>query len=96
MSDKEQLNSVWVFNGLDGRFPAAVFRNKERAEAWIQANGVQGILTEYPLDISAYDWCIAKGYFTPQHEDEKQPAFKQRFSSAYQDHYHYEDESDAS
>jgi len=93
MSDVDELKSVWVFNGLGGTFPAAVFRSQDRAEAWIRSNGVEGTLTEYPLDISAYDWCLSNGYFTPEREDQKQAKFKQQFSSAYQEHFHFENES---
>ena len=94
MKPTDTLESVWVFNGLGGTFPAAVFRTKEAGDVWIKANGVQGILTEYPLDMSAYDWCIAKGYFTPESEEQTLPKFKQQFSHAAQDHYHNENENE--
>jgi hypothetical protein len=92
MKPTDPLDTVWVFDGLGAKSPAAVFRTKDAAEVWIKSNGVQGVLTEYPLDMSAYDWCISKGYFNPASEEQKQPKFKQQFSSAHQDHYHYEDE----
>jgi hypothetical protein len=94
MNTPDQINSVWVFNGNGGRFPAAVFTTKELGEEWINSTGVHGILTQYPLDISAYDWCVAKGFFEPATEEQKQPTFIQQFSSAYQDHYHYEIEEE--
>jgi hypothetical protein len=86
--------TVWVFNGIGGNFPAAVFSTKELAEAWIHANSLQGTLTEYPLDISSYDWCVNKGFFKPKNEEQRRPAFIQTFSSAYQDHYHYENDEE--
>jgi len=94
MNTPDQINAVWVFNGNGGRFPAAVFTTKELAEEWIDSNGVTGVLTQYPLDISAYDWCIAKGFFEPKTEEQKQPKFIQRFSSASQEHYHYESDGE--
>jgi hypothetical protein len=86
------LTSVWVFNGERATFPSGVFTSKDRAEEWIRANELSGTLTEYPLDISVYEWVIRKGYFKPKREDQRSAEFIQRFSSAYQDHYHYVNE----
>jgi len=90
MSTSNQINAVWVFSGNGGSFPAAVFSTKHLAEEWIRSTGVSGTLTEHPLNISAYEWSITNGSFTPRREDQKQPKFIQQFSSASQDHYHYE------
>jgi hypothetical protein len=81
---------VWVFCGQSSRFPSAIFLSKELAEAWITSNSLSGVLTAYPVDISVYDWAIAKGFFIPKKEEHQQPAFIQKFSSASQEHYHYE------
>ena len=82
---------VWVFNGNGARFPSAVFSSREKAEAWIAAHALSGTLTRYPIDQSVYDWAIEQGYFAPTGERHTTAAFIQNFSSAHQEHYHYED-----
>ncbi|HEY8748953.1 MAG TPA: hypothetical protein VIM11_13310 [Tepidisphaeraceae bacterium] len=81
---------VWVFNG-GGTFPSGVFSTREKAEKWINAHGLSGVLTKYPLDEGAWDWAIREGYWTPNREDQKTPSFIQRFSCG-REHYHYGEE----
>ena len=85
------IESVWVFVGDKGRFPSAVFSSREKAEAWIAAQALSGTLTRYPVDQSAYEWAIAQGFFTPRQDRHQTARFIQNFSSAYQEHYHYQD-----
>ncbi len=82
---------VWVFLGTGATHASAVFITFEKAESWIDENILTGILTEYPLDISIYDWVVKKGYWSPSKPYHSTPKFKERFSSAYLRHYHYED-----
>lgn len=82
-------HAVWVFNG-DGSFPSAVFSELEIAEEWIRRNAVSGTLTQYPLNIGIYEWTIANGFIKPKREAQTIPSFIAGFSSAYQEHYHYE------
>jgi hypothetical protein len=84
------MDKVWIFNGPGTQFPSGVFASREKAEKWIQHYGLSGTLTAYPIDMSAYDWAIAAGHFVPKREDQRGPEFIQRFSSASQEHYHYE------
>jgi hypothetical protein len=84
------MDHVWVFNGNGNAFPSGVFTTRERAEAWIAANGLGGMLTKYPLDLSVYEFAIENGWFTPSRDDHRSPAFIQRFTSASQEHYHYD------
>jgi hypothetical protein len=63
---------------------------KESAETWIASKQLNGTLTEYPLDIPVYDYAIEMNWFTPKRDDQKLPQFIQRFTSASQNHYHYE------
>lgn len=84
------LQGVWVFNGAKAAFPSGVFTSRENAEAWITEHKLEGTLTLYPLDQSAYDHAIANGWFNPQSPNQKLPEFIQRFTSASQEHYHYE------
>ena len=81
---------VWVFTGEKAEFPSGVFSKRSLAEAWIKRNALSGTLTKYPVDIAVYDWALSTKVFTPRREDQKSPAFIARFSSANQEHYHYE------
>ena len=84
------LSQAWVFQGASARFPSGIFLSREKAEQWIKINALTGILTAYPVDIGVYDWAIARGTFTPKKEQHKSARFRQRFTSAQQEHYHYE------
>ena len=89
------MDSVWVFNGVRGRFPAAVFSTIDKANAWISEHRLSGTLTEYPIDVAVYEWAIASGAFKPKRPDQSEPQFIQRFSSASQRHFHYENGANA-
>ena len=81
---------VWVFNGARNKFPSAVFADLSKAQDWIRRNKLTGTLTAYPIDQGIYEWAINKGYFRPRGEDQKTASFIGNFSSASQEHYHYE------
>lgn len=81
---------VWVFNGETGNFPSALFSERKLAEEWITQHKLTGTLTAYPVDISAYQWCLENDYFTPKKESHSSAEFIANFSSASQEHYHYE------
>jgi hypothetical protein len=83
-------DGVWVFNGDGGRFAGGVFTSRERAEAWIAANKLDGVLTLYPLDTGVYEWAIAEGKFTPKQEKHSLPEFIGSFTTASMAHHHYE------
>jgi hypothetical protein len=83
-------NRAWVFQGEGATLPCAVFTDLNLAENWIAENSVSGLLTAYPLDQSLYDWVIEQEVWTPHEPDQKSPRFIQRFSSAYAEHYHYQ------
>jgi hypothetical protein len=85
------MQSVWVFNGIGASIPAGVFTSRPTAEAWIAAHHLSGTLTEYPLDVGVYDLALQRGWFTPRGDDQKSPEFIQRFTSASQQHHHYQD-----
>ncbi|MHB1456623.1 MAG: DUF7710 domain-containing protein [Armatimonadota bacterium] len=85
------LETVWVFNGMKSSFPSAVFHTEEDAVQWIRRLKLSGTLTEYPVGISVYDWVIGNGYWQPKRPDQKSPEFIAGFSSAHQDHDHFED-----
>ena len=84
---------VWVFNGFNSRFPSGIFSDREKAEVWIKSHNLTGVLTLYPLDQGLYEWAIKKEFFIVSKEVEKTPEFVQKFTSASQEHYHYENGS---
>lgn len=80
---------IWVFNGDNGQFPSAIFREKNDAIQWIQDNSLSGILTKYPVDIPLFDWAIENGFFTPKNELQQGANTKANFSSSHLEHYHF-------
>jgi hypothetical protein len=88
--------SVWVLTPTSsvissrGYEPQAVFSTARAAAAWIAADQATCLLTEYPLDISVYDWATSRGYFTPKRHDQRSSAFIETFSDASQAHCHFE------
>lgn len=87
------MKEVWVFNGAEGRFPSAIFEERVDAEKWIERNGLTGVLTKYPVGIPVYEWAIENGHFRAKSEKESSSAFIQKFSSAAQEHIHFENGS---
>jgi hypothetical protein len=85
------MNEVWVFHGAGRRFTSGGFTSRPQAEEFMSRYQLSGILTKYPLGISAYDWAQQKGLFQPSKPEQYTTGFIQRFSSASQEHYHYED-----
>jgi hypothetical protein len=73
------MESVWVFSGEGANLPAAVFTERDVAEAWILKHKVSGVLTEYPLNVCALDWAVERGYFKEKAERHRLPEFVQRF-----------------
>ncbi|MCL4783528.1 MAG: hypothetical protein KJZ70_10880 [Bryobacterales bacterium] len=88
--ESSRLESVWVFSGAGGRFPAGVFSNLGAAEAWIAKHRLSGTLTLYHLDEGAYDWSVRNGFFTPKKPEHTRPEFVGRFAGGQQ-HHHYAD-----
>jgi len=86
----DKINSVWVFHGASGRFASSVFTSKLKAEEWIKKHNLTGILTEYPLDEGVYDWAIENDFFTVKKDSQRESSFIQAFTTASQEHFHYE------
>jgi hypothetical protein len=85
-----EIKEVWVFNGVNAKFPSAVFAVKEDAFDWIRRYELTGVLTKYPVGISVYDWAIEGGNFKVKSEKDSTPEFIGKFSSAAQEHLHFE------
>jgi len=84
------LNQVWVFHGEKSVFSSGIFSELTLAEEYIRKYKLSGILTLYPVDEGVYDWAIANSLFTPKKEEQATSGFIQRFTTASQEHYHYE------
>ena len=82
--------SVWIFSGAGGRFASGVFSEKDAAVNWIEKWKLSGTLTKYPVDVGVYDWAIARGIFDVKKESERSAEYIQRFTSAGQEHCHFE------
>lgn len=90
------LSEVWVFNAYSSKrtgLASAVFRTKENAEKWVEKTGIEGLLTLYPVDISAYDWSVQNKYFTPKKPHHYSPEFIAYFTGGHK-HYHYVDHNE--
>lgn len=88
--------NVWVFTGARSSpsdstptFPSGVFSSLEVAEAWIKQHALSGTVTLYRMDVGAYDWAVANGYFAPSKPHHRTSEFIGRFSGG-DVHYHYE------
>ena len=86
----KEVEAVWVFNGNGNAFPSGIFLSHELADAWITSYRLSGTLTCYPSNTGVYDWAISRGHWKPEYPSQQTPEFIQRFSSAYLEHYHYE------
>ena len=83
--------TIWLFHGDGGRFAGGAFTSRDRAEAWIAQHGLSGVLTRYPVDVGVFDWAIDSGLFEPRKPHESAPSFIGGFTTASQEHDHYED-----
>lgn len=83
------MKYVWVFNGFESRYPSAVFSSEKMARNWIEKNAAIGTLTQFPLDISAYDFAQGNGYFSPTLPRHFEPTFISNFSNANNVHFHF-------
>ncbi|RJE77126.1 hypothetical protein BGP78_10170 [Pseudoalteromonas sp. MSK9-3] len=88
------MNWVWVFNKNSNGFSGGVFSTLELAESWIKENKLSGLITKYPLDQGVFDWAIENDMHSIKKEKlaekSKQPNFIGGFTTASQEHYHYE------
>lgn len=84
---------VWVYTANIPRnigLASAVFLTKETAEKWVEELGIEGLLTVYPVDISAYDWAVQNKWFTPKKPHHYSPEFIGTFTGGHK-HFHYVD-----
>ena len=85
------MTEVWVFTGVESNgFPGGIFFNREEAELWIEKYKLTGTLTRYPVGVSVYDWAVDAGRFKPSKAKHFSSDFIGSFTTASQEHYHYE------
>ena len=89
-------SEVWVFTGArssptetNPTFPGGVFSAIDLAELWIKEHALSRTLTLYRMDVGAYDWAVANGFFTPSKPHHQTSEFIDRFAGG-DVHYHYE------
>jgi hypothetical protein len=82
--------TVWIFCAEGSTRPSGVFTDEVLAEDWIRRHSLSGLLTEYPLDTGIYEWTISKGFFEPKYPSQQSASFIGRFTSAYQNHFHFQ------
>ena len=81
---------IWLFHAEGGRFAGGAFTTREKAEAWIAARRLSGVLTAYPVDEGCFDWAHRVGAVTGRARDRgDDPKFVGSFATAVQDHFHY-------
>jgi len=83
-------SAIWFFHSAGAQFSGGVFSAIELAESWILENKLSGVLTAYPLDCGVYNWAIENQFFSPKHERHSSSSFIGGFTSARQEHFHYE------
>ena len=81
---------VWIFSGAGSRFSSGVFTSLEAGKSWIESHRLSGVLTQYPLNVGVYDWAVASGWFRPEKPEHTSPDFIAKFTSASQEHFHFE------
>lgn len=84
------MSSLYIFTSKSLGLPSGIFTSYKLASSWIQNNYLSGILTEYPVDTSCYDWAIEHGYFKEKTPIDRAPTFIEKFVSAYQQNWHFE------
>ncbi|WP_027188574.1 DUF7710 domain-containing protein [Desulfovibrio cuneatus] len=81
---------VWVFTSPGGNFPGGIFDSREEATAWIEKHTLTGTLTKYPVGISAFDFAVRNGWYSPKGNSHDHKIME-TFSCASMEHYHFED-----
>ncbi|AXY56769.1 hypothetical protein CDG60_09450 [Acinetobacter chinensis] len=82
-------NSIFIFKAENAALTSAVFSSFESMCDWIQKYYLSGMVIEYPLDVSSYDWAVENGYFARKSPIDSAPIFIASFVSAYQKQWHF-------
>ncbi|WP_449560067.1 DUF7710 domain-containing protein [Mucilaginibacter ginkgonis] len=87
------IKTIWIFHEEAARFAGGVFETLEMAEDWIKKHQLSGLLTAYPLNKGVYDWALENGLFKIKKDNHRESKFIGGFTTAEQDHYHFENGS---
>ncbi len=79
---------IFVFHGEGAKFAAGVYDNLEEAKRSIAAHKMSGMLTSYSVNETAYDYAVRSDFFQPKSTQSE--SFVQNFTSASQEHYHFQ------
>jgi hypothetical protein len=79
--------TVWVVNAEGSGLPCGIFTTEERAREFVGRYGFPCTLSEFPLDESAFEHAIARGFFSPRSDGERSPWFVSQFTPRLQ-HFH--------
>lgn len=95
MTDNDEAipsSIVWIFAGDGSRgTTSGVFSSLESATGWIAKHKLTGLLTEFPVDVGAWDFAVANGKFRVKRDDHRTPHFIGAFSNPWLQHFHFED-----
>jgi hypothetical protein len=72
------------------RFASGVFDSKEAADAWIAKHRLTGLLTQFALNIGAFDYAVEHGFLKLKRPDPT-PEFIGGIGNSNNCHFHYED-----
>lgn len=88
------MNDVWIFHEASSKYSGGVFTSISDAEAFVVKYKLSGMLTKYPLNQSVFDWAIENDMHNISAHKIKEksinPRFVGGFTTASQEHYHYE------
>lgn len=79
---------IFVFHGTDAKFASGVYESLEDAKRSIAAHKMSGILTSDPVNETVYDYAVRNEFFQPKPTQSE--SFVQKFTSASQEHYHFQ------
>jgi hypothetical protein len=86
---------IWIFHAAGARFAGGAFEDIAMAEFWIEKHKLTGVLTAYPIDEGCFDWAVRTGATCMKleklAEKSSEPTFIGGFTSAAQEHIHFED-----
>jgi hypothetical protein len=84
--DGDQETTMWIFHGEKARYASGLFATAREGLAWLAANRVSGVLTEYAVG-STYDVAVRDGRFRPSRPHHGTPEHVAAFSPGLR-HFH--------
>ncbi len=83
-------NPIWIFSGPRLSPATGAFDDLDMAEAWIKQHQLSGMLTAYPRNQGCYDWAVREELVGTSVMKKYSPEYVAKFTSAMQEHHHYE------